>query len=138
MIQLDLTDGRPLYEQIKEKIKFLIIRGVLKPDEKVPSVRELAQTLTINPNTIQKAYKDLETEGFIYSVRGRGSFVANLENVTNFKRKDDLLKELNKIVLELKYLDVTKNELVAVIENTYADNHENKSQKGSEGEDLDD
>ncbi len=59
MIQLDLKDPRPLYEQIKDKIRELIINGVLKPDDKIPSVRELAQTLTINPNTIQKSYKDL-------------------------------------------------------------------------------
>jgi hypothetical protein len=68
MLQLDYKDHRPLYEQIKEKMKVLIMSGVLKSDQQLPSVRELAQSLTINPNTIQKAYKDLETEGFIYSV----------------------------------------------------------------------
>ncbi len=118
MIQLDYTDSRPLYEQIKEKLKFLIIRGALKPEEKVPSVRELAQTLTINPNTIQKAYKDLEAEGFIYSVRGKGNFVSSLEE-SNFSRKNELLGEFKKIALELKYLNITQEELVEYLEGVY-------------------
>ncbi|OWZ84995.1 GntR family transcriptional regulator [Natranaerobius trueperi] len=118
MIQIDYKDGRPLFEQIKEKIKFLIIRGVLKSHEKVPSVRDLAQTLTINPNTIQKAYKDLEAEGFIYSVRGKGSFVSPLDD-TNLKRKEELLEELKKTVLELKYLNVSKKELTDLLHEVY-------------------
>ena len=94
MINLDYKNGSPLYEQIKEKLKFLIIRGVLSPDEKVPSVRDLAQSLTINPNTIQKAYKDLETEGYLYSVRGKGNFISYLEADDNPARKEELLHEL--------------------------------------------
>ena len=80
MLHLDFRDRRPLYEQIKEKLKALIISGVLKEDEKIPSVRELAGMLTINPNTIQKAYKDLESEGYIYSQKARGSFVDPRKN----------------------------------------------------------
>ena len=75
MLQLNLKGHSPLYQQIKEQMKTMIISGALKPDEKIPSVRDLAQMLTINPNTIQKAYKELEQEGFIYSVRAKGSFV---------------------------------------------------------------
>ncbi|UMZ72488.1 GntR family transcriptional regulator [Natranaerofaba carboxydovora] len=119
MIQLDLTDGRPLYEQIKEKLKFLIIRGALKPDERIPSVRELAGMLTINPNTIQKAYKDLETEGFIYSIRGKGSFVTPLNETSNLARKNELLTEFKKTALELIYLNVPKEELHQYIEEVY-------------------
>ena len=141
MIQLDFTDGRPLYEQVKDKIKFLIIREVLKPDEQLPSVRDLAQMLTINPNTIQKAYKDLETEGFIYSIRGRGSFVSDLGNAANSARKEDLLREFDKIILELKYLDVSKCDLHEHIERLYEDANTLKNQnhaKGEEGEKSDD
>lgn len=76
MIHLDHGDRRPLYEQIKEKLKELIISGAVKEGEKIPSVRELANMLAINPNTIQHALKALEEEGFIYSQRARGSFVA--------------------------------------------------------------
>jgi len=119
MIQLDFKDRRPLYEQIKEKLKLLIIGGVLKGDEKVPSVRELAQSLTINPNTIQKAYKDLEVEGYIYSVRGKGNFVTPLEHAINPARQEELLKELEKIIAELMYLNVSKSKLIACIDDIY-------------------
>lgn len=73
MFELDLRSGKPIYEQIVDKFKELIINQVLETDEKLPSVRELAQQLTINPNTIQKAYRELENQELIYSVKGRGS-----------------------------------------------------------------
>lgn len=75
MLQLDFGDHRPLYEQIRDKMKDLIINGILADNDKIPSVRELASTLAINPNTIQKAYKELENEGYIYSLKARGNFV---------------------------------------------------------------
>lgn len=119
MFQLDFMDRRPLYEQIKDKMKALIINGVLKANERIPSVRELAQSLTINPNTIQKAYKDLEFEGFIYSVRAKGNFVTPLENSFNQARKDELLRDLEKTAAELMYMQVKKEELISRIENVY-------------------
>jgi GntR family transcriptional regulator len=119
MIQLDLKDSNPLYEQIKTKIKDLIISGVLMPDEKIPSVRELAQTLTINPNTIQKAYKELETEGYIYSIIGKGNFIAPLDkNSIEFKR-NELFKQLVKTTEELIYLLTAEQSIINVIHNTY-------------------
>ncbi|NSW83439.1 MAG: GntR family transcriptional regulator [Syntrophothermus sp.] len=119
MLQLDFRDRRPLYEQIKEKIKTLIISGVLKPDERIPSVRELAQSLTVNPNTIQKAYKDLEAEGFIYSVRAKGSFVSPLDVSVRHPRREELLQELKKIVAELMYLNVPMEQLLNIIQTIY-------------------
>lgn len=119
MFQLDYMDHSPLYEQIKEKIKALIIRGALRPDEKVPSVRELAQSLTINPNTIHKAYKELELEGYIYSVRAKGSFVTPINRKINQARKDDLLQELDRLVSELAYMNIPKEQLISVIEEIY-------------------
>jgi len=119
MLQLDFKDRRPLYEQIKEKVKLLIINGVLKSNEKIPSVRELAQSLTINPNTIQKSYKDLETEGFIYSVRGKGSFVTQLDSTMNQRRCNELILELEKIAAELMYLNVQKEQLIACIDTIF-------------------
>lgn len=119
MFQLDYMDHSPLYEQIKEKIKALIISGALKPDEKVPSVRELAQSLTINPNTIHKAYKELETEGYIYSVRAKGNFVTPIYNKINQARKDNLLLELDKLVAELAYMNIPKEQLISTIEEIY-------------------
>lgn len=119
MFQLDFRDKRPLYEQIKANIKELIISGILKSDERIPSVRELAQTLTINPNTIQKAYKDLETEGLIYSVRAKGSFVAPFNAAANPARLDELMSELEKILAELVYLNVSQEQAIDVVRNVY-------------------
>jgi GntR family transcriptional regulator len=121
MFQLDFKDRRPLFEQIKEKIKELMISGVLKPDERIPSVRELAQMLTINPNTIQKAYRDLESEGFIYSIRGKGSFVAPRELASSRERQDELLKEFDRISAELMYLDLPKEQLINHINGIYCE-----------------
>ncbi|MFZ7103932.1 MAG: GntR family transcriptional regulator [Peptococcaceae bacterium] len=121
MFQLDLRDGRPLYEQIKEKMKTFILTGALKADEKIPSVRELAQSLTINPNTIQKAYKDLEEEGYIYSHRGKGSFVTPRDNIVNQQKISTLEHELQKILTELLYLGVGKSRVLSVIRNIYSE-----------------
>ncbi len=119
MIQLDFKDSRPLYEQIKEKIKDLIISGAVKQNEKIPSVRELAQMLTINPNTIQKAYKELEAEGCIYSVKGKGNFIAPLDKVSVETRRNELFAQLVKTTEELIYLLTTEQTVISVIHNTY-------------------
>ena len=76
MIVLDYRDSRPLYQQVKDSLRRMMLTGLLSPEEKLPSVRALATQLAINPNTIQRAYAELEAEGYIYSVTGRGSFVA--------------------------------------------------------------
>ena len=119
MIQLDLSDHRPLYEQIKEKTKELIIAGVLKQDEKIPSVRELAQQLTINPNTIQRAYKDLETEGYIYSVRAKGSFVAPLSYIQTKAEHTELQESFEASVKQARFLGIEKQTLIDVVERIY-------------------
>ncbi len=119
MIQLDFKDPRPIYEQIKDKIKELVIIGAVKTDDKIPSVRELAQTLTINPNTIQKAYKDLEAEGIIYSVKGKGNFIAPLDKSSIDPRRKELLLSIEKTVEELIFLHTPQQAVIDVIQNTY-------------------
>ena len=119
MFQLDYKDSRPLYEQIKDKIKMMVIKGVLKPNQRIPSVRELAQSLTINPNTIQKAYKDLEGEGFIYSIRAKGSFVTPREHQENQERRAQVMSEMEKLVGELKFMQVPKEKIISAIEKIY-------------------
>ena len=74
---INYQDSRPIYEQIVERYKMLILKEVLSPDEQMPSVRKLAMELSTNPNTVQRAYMELERQGFLYSVRGRGSFVSS-------------------------------------------------------------
>ena len=88
MVLIDYKDSRPIYEQIVEKYQTLIIKGVLAPDEQIPSVRQTAAELSINPNTIQKAYAILEAEGYIYTVRGRGNFVSGNSAAHDRKREE--------------------------------------------------
>ena len=125
MFQLDYKDHRPIYEQIKDKIKELIINGVLKENDKVPSVRELAGTLTINPNTIQKAYRDLENEGYIYSVRAKGSFVAPRREVVKKSDTNELAEEYKALISKMKFLGVTKEELTEILNEEYKERNEN-------------
>lgn len=114
MISLNFRDAKPIYEQIKDNFKKLIISGALKNDDKMPSVRTLATQLSINPNTIQRAYNELETEGFIYSVPGKGSFVCS--NSEKQKEHIEELKEkLRSIIRELKVLNVTESELSLIL-----------------------
>lgn len=119
MFQLDYGDHRPLYEQIKDKIKELIVEGVLKENDKVPSVRELASVLAINPNTIQKAYKDLENEGYIYSQRAKGSFVSSLSAVVKNADTDELFEKLDAVLQEMYFLKIPYDEIISHIENNY-------------------
>ncbi|HAG10183.1 MAG TPA: GntR family transcriptional regulator [Desulfotomaculum sp.] len=116
MFEIDLRSREPIYEQLVGKIKELIINNVLKPDEQLPAVRVLASELTINPNTIQKAYRELEHRGYIYSIPGKGNFVkpAWLEN--NAARLIDLSKELKRTVSEMRYLGITDQEIFALIQ----------------------
>ncbi len=115
MFELDLRSRAPMYEQLVEKIKELIINNVLKPDEQLPTVRVLAGELTINPNTIQKAYRELEHRGYIYSVPGKGSFVRPAVPGNNAARLRILEKELSIIVTEMRYLGAPPQEIITRI-----------------------
>lgn len=88
MILLDLKDSRPIYEQVTERLQELMILGVLEEDSQMPSVRSLATELSINPNTIQRAYGELERRGYIYTVKGRGSFVGSIRRLREAKREE--------------------------------------------------
>ncbi|MCD8016725.1 MAG: GntR family transcriptional regulator [Oscillospiraceae bacterium] len=111
MISLNHRDARPIYEQIKGSIRRQIVSGALKPDERLPSVRELAGQLAINPNTIQRAYRELEQEGWIYSMAGRGSFVEENYEIDT-ARRDELLERFDTIVAELDFLNVSREQLI--------------------------
>lgn len=116
MFQLDFRSRVPIYEQLTEKLKELIVHKVLKDDEQLPSVRELAQELTINPNTIQKAYRELEQQGYIYSIQGKGSFVMPTVNMDNSRHKEELMGQLKKVIAELLYLGIGKDEIIETIQ----------------------
>ena len=101
MISINYRDSRPVYEQIVDGFKKLIMTGLIKKDEKMPSVRELASQYAINPNTIQRAYRDLENDGYIYSVPGKGSFAVDVNEVSGkhiaeiYGRLDIVLKDFD-------------------------------------------
>ena len=120
MISLNYRDSRPIYEQIRDGLRKLIVTGAMQPDEKLPSVRVLAQQLSINPNTIQRAYNELESEGYIYSVPGKGSFASG-DTGAEDARRQELKEKLRELVTELKYLGVTQPELEALIKEEYHD-----------------
>ena len=113
MISLNYRDSRPIYEQIRDGLRKLIVTGALSADEKLPSVRALAAQLAINPNTIQRAYNELEGEGYIYSVPGMGSFAA--ANAADSARRAELLTQVRELLSELRYLGVSQQELLNLV-----------------------
>lgn len=119
MISLDYSDHRPLYEQIRDKMKDLIISGVIAADERLPSVREMASRLAINPNTIQKAYRELEQEGFIYSNPGKGSFASPAAHARVRSDSGKLLKSVETELLELFFLGTPRGEIDKIIDKIY-------------------
>lgn len=120
MIILDYSDKRPIYEQIVDKMQILIANGALEPDEKLPSVRSLAVELSINPNTIQRAYSELERSGFIYSVKGRGNFVRADEHLKE-KRQAKILESLKKQVISCREQGITREKILHCVDNVYQD-----------------
>ena len=108
MVILDYRDARPIYSQICDGLREQILSGILRPEDKLPSVRELATQLTINPKTIQRAYRELEAEGWIVSVAGKGCFVCG---VPAEKDRDAHLEAFDKMVSQLLTMGITRQEL---------------------------
>ncbi|WP_257347877.1 GntR family transcriptional regulator [Pseudalkalibacillus decolorationis] len=115
MFDLDVRSRKPIYEQLVEKIKELIINDLLKKDEQLPSVRVLAQQLTINPNTIQKAYRELEVQGYIYSIKGKGNFVSETTSTIHSEKRVKIEDELTRLISEALYLGMTGDELCGIV-----------------------
>ena len=115
MIIIDYKDTRQIYEQIVDKFKTLILHGVLQADEQMPSVRSLAMELSINPNTIKKAYAELERQGYIYTVKGRGNFVSGDGRLVE-ERKCECIQKILELAKELMEIGMTKIELIREIE----------------------
>ena len=111
MISLNYRDARPIYEQIKDGLRHLVVTGAVEEGERLPSVRALASELAINPNTIQRAYEALEAEGYVSSIAGKGTFAATREEVSTGWRQE-LLARFDAVVAELLNLGVTRQELL--------------------------
>lgn len=123
MIQVDVRSRVPIYEQIVHSFKQMTMSGILLPDEKLPSVRELSQELTINPNTIQKAYQELERQNIIYTKRGQGSFVnPNIQAINKEEKMGELIEEIKRIIVESMYLGISKEKFLDIINSAYEDN----------------
>ena len=133
MITLNYRDSRPIYEQIRDGLRKLIVTGALSADEKLPSVRALAAQLAINPNTIQRAYNELEGEGYIYSVPGKGSF-ASAGAGADEGRKRELLERVRELLAELRYLGVSREELGALLAEEPAAPPAETAEKRQEGQ----
>ena len=106
MILIDYKDRRPIYEQVVEKMADLMVRGILPQDSQLPSVRSLAMELAINPNTIQRAYAELERQGYIYSVKGRGSFVEENNRILEQKKRE-VYQKLEALIQDARAAGIT-------------------------------
>lgn len=120
MIFIDYNDKRPIYEQIIDRFQTLIVNGALEPNMQLPSVRSLAIDLSINANTIQRAYSELEREGYIYSVKGRGNFVRDNKSLAE-KQKAKLLQDLNTHLEHCKTFGVTEEEILSYVSKLYTE-----------------
>ena len=110
MVHLDYRDARPIYLQIMDGLRQQISSGVLRQGEKLPSVRELAAELSINPNTIQRSYRQLEMEGWIATVPGKGCFVCAIPT-EDPKQELRLLRQFDEAAMKLLSLGYTQQEL---------------------------
>ena len=114
MIQINYHDSRPIYEKVKDSLRQLILSGALPEGDRLPSVRELAVSLTINPNTIQRAYRELEQEGYIVSVPGKGSFVAP-GGGARAARMAELKEKLSALAAEFEAVGVSRAEMADML-----------------------
>ncbi|MFV0342386.1 MAG: GntR family transcriptional regulator [Anaerocolumna sp.] len=118
MIIIDYKDRRPIYEQVMERFEEMILKGALEPGSQMPSVRNLAMELSINPNTIQRAYMELERNGYIYTVKGRGSYISDSEHLLDI-RKTELLQDIDKLLNEARILGISKESLLDRVKEGY-------------------
>ncbi|RGU34285.1 GntR family transcriptional regulator [Ruminococcus sp. AF17-22AC] len=114
MIILDYQDRRPIYEQITERFRTLIYQGALPAGSRLPSVRQLAMELSINPNTIQRAYMTLEQEDLIYPVKGKGNFVAETSLIKE-KSKEDFRKDFKELIKKGIQTGITEEEMLSMV-----------------------
>ena len=122
MIHVDYRDARPIYEQIQDGLRRLMVAGALRPWDRLPSVRTLAASLAINPNTIQRAYETLEAEGYVRAVAGKGRFAAPREGIDH-TRREQMIHCFDQAAAELLFLGLSAEELSHRVQ-TLADGRE--------------
>jgi GntR family transcriptional regulator len=120
LINIDIRSSRPIYEQIIDGIKENILKGILQPGDKLPSVREMSSMITTNPNTVSRAYMELERQGVTETIRGRGTYVSsNYKPKVEEDRMEKLREDIKKIILEAHYMGIKKEEIVKLINESY-------------------
>ncbi|MBE5926399.1 MAG: GntR family transcriptional regulator [Lachnospiraceae bacterium] len=119
MFRIDVMSRQPVYEQIISQVEQFVLTGILVPGSQIPSVRSLSVELSINPNTIQKAYSELDRRGLIYSVPGRGCFITEnaMDILSSLKRKQ--IGDLEKLMYELVLAGVTREEMIKCMDNAF-------------------
>ncbi len=118
MIDIDVTSSTPIYAQIVNGVKERILKGIFEPGEKLPSVRDMAKMMTLNPNTVQKAYKELEREKVVITIQGRGTFISEEYKPRKDEHKLNEVKEtLKKGIIEAFYMGFSKEELLDLVGN---------------------
>ena len=113
MLLIDYRDGRPIYEQVIDGIEQMVVHGVLAPDSQLPSVRQMAAELSINPNTIQRAYSELESRGVIYSVKGKGNFVSPDGSTLRLRRLDEIGRQIGELIRTARELGADDTQIAA-------------------------
>lgn len=116
MLYIDFRNSKPIYEQIADRIEEMTIQGIYKTDEQLPSIRQLAMELSINPNTIQKAYSELENRNIIYSVKGRGIFISGNHEELKNKKILEFKNQVLSITKSAQNLGITKKQIISWIE----------------------
>lgn len=136
LLKIDSRSSRPIYEQIIEGMKVNILKGIILPGEKLPSVRELSSMITANPNTVSKAYRELERQKVIETIRGRGTYVSSDYKPKLEEDRMKVLKEdIKKIIIEAHYMGIEKKDLLEIMNNFYEEVNVNFKSKGSEKND---
>lgn len=119
MFNIDVMSRTPVYEQLVEQVEMMILTGVMKSNDKMPSVRNLSGSLSINPNTIQKAYTELDRKGLITSVPGKGSFIsANAKEIIGNDKREKF-DDLRSLLVEMKMAGIGKDEILDLIREVY-------------------
>lgn len=118
VIQLNYRDARPIYEQVKDGFRKLLLTGVLKEGDRLPSVRELSAQLAVNPNTIQRAYREMEAEGIVYTAQARGTFAASPDALRR-EQVGSLMAALRETAAQLEAMGVSREEIIRGLEENH-------------------
>ncbi len=123
-MNINLNSSLPIYEQLYDQFVSYIQLGILEVDNKLPSVRELSSQVHVNPNTVQKVYRMLEENGFVYSIPGKGSFVCRVADSKIVVLENEMIKQLEEVVIKAKFINYPKDKLYEKIEKLWGNDYD--------------